>query len=210
MILKHGAAVAAIKIKQVDKGIDFFFSNRSQGVKFVEFIAKVAPVIRSRHDKQLISHDTKSNNYNYKYTFSVEISPICREDLICLPSKVSLSLGNLGPLVICTKPGDKALGYDLYGANCNDIELDNYKNIVIPDVILVKKSYEEKGLRKRGKARLWKLKALNMEIENDKRGEEEKMKSEYEQFLDDLEENPDMRFNVSLYHNVKQQRLVMD
>ncbi|KAF4368479.1 hypothetical protein F8388_018603 [Cannabis sativa] len=103
MILKHGAAVAAIKIKQVDKGIDFFFSNRSQGVKFVEFIAKVAPVIRSRHDKQLISHDTKSNNYNYKYTFSVEISPICREDLICLPSKVSLSLGNLGPLVICTK-----------------------------------------------------------------------------------------------------------
>ncbi|KAM6546776.1 hypothetical protein CsatB_027512 [Cannabis sativa] len=229
--------VAAIKIKQVDKGIDFFFSNRSQGVRFVEFIAKVAAVIRSRHDKQLISHDTKSNNYNYKYTFSVEISPICRENLICLPSKVSLSLGNLGPLVICTKlysladaqvarltdfgkndtifnirthighllkPGDKALGYDLYGANCNDIELDNYKNLVIPDVILVKKSYEEKRLRKCGKARLWKLKALNMEIENDKRGEEEKMKSEYEQFLDDLEENPDMRFNVSLYHNDKE------
>ncbi|KAF4397202.1 hypothetical protein G4B88_009048 [Cannabis sativa] len=175
-------ALAAIKIKQVDKGIDFFFSNRSQGVKFVEFIAKVAPVIRSRHDKQLISHDTKSNNYNYKYTFSVEISPICREDLICLPSKVT----HIGHLL---KPGDKALGYDLYGANCNDIELDNYKNL---------KSYEEKGLRKRGKARLWKLKALNMEIENDKRGEEEKMKSEYEQFLDDLEENPDMRYSTDI------------
>jgi nonsense-mediated mRNA decay protein 3 len=65
-------------------------------------VGKVAPV-RSRNDKQLVSHDTKSNNYNYKYTFSVEISPICREDLICLSPRVAVGLGNLGPLVICTK-----------------------------------------------------------------------------------------------------------
>jgi nonsense-mediated mRNA decay protein 3 len=65
-------------------------------LEFGEFIDKVAPV-RSRHDKQLVSQDTKSNNYNYKYTFSVEICPICREDLICLPPKVAASLGNLGP-----------------------------------------------------------------------------------------------------------------
>ncbi|PHT25215.1 hypothetical protein CQW23_35149 [Capsicum baccatum] len=86
----------------MDQGIDLFFSNRSHAVKFVEFIGKVVPS-RSRNDKQLVSHDPKSNNYNYKYTFSVEISPVCREDLICLPPKVSNSLGNLGPLVICTK-----------------------------------------------------------------------------------------------------------
>ncbi|KDP25831.1 hypothetical protein JCGZ_22553 [Jatropha curcas] len=252
LILKHDAAVRAIKIKQMDQGIDFFFGNRSHGVKFVEFLGKVAPV-RSRHDKQLVSHDPKSNNYNYKYTFSVEISPICREDLICLPPKVAVSLGNIGPLVICTKvtnsialldpftlrhcyldsdqywrssfkslltsrqlveyivldveivspevnvggsryavaeaqvarlsdfgkndtifyikthlghilkPGDQALGYDLYSANNNDIELDKYKGLVLPEVILIKKSYEEKRQRKRGKPRSWKLKSLNME-----------------------------------------------
>ena len=71
-------------------------------MKFVEFIGKVAPM-KSCNDKQLVSHDIKSNNYNYKYTFSVEICPICREDLIFLPLKVAASLGNLGPLVICTK-----------------------------------------------------------------------------------------------------------
>jgi nonsense-mediated mRNA decay protein 3 len=102
LILKHDAAVRAIKIKQMDHGIDFFFGNRSHGVKFVEFVGKVAPV-RSRNDKQLLSHNTKSNNYNYKYTFSVEISPICREELICLSPRVAVGLGNLGPLVICTK-----------------------------------------------------------------------------------------------------------
>ncbi|KAJ8747136.1 hypothetical protein K2173_001693 [Erythroxylum novogranatense] len=291
LILKHDAAGRAIRIKQMDQGIDFFFGNRSHGVKFVEFLGKVSP-IRSRHDKQLVSHDPKSNNYNYKYTFSVEISPVCREDLICLPPKVAVSLGNLGPIVICTKvtnsialldpltlrycfldadqywrsafrslltsrqlveyivldveiispevnvggskyaladaqvarlsdfgrndtiffikthlghllkPGDHALGYDLYGANSNDIELEKYKGLVLPEAILIKKSYEEKRQRKRGKPRAWKLKSLNMEVDDTKgRNEQEKMNSEYEEFLRDLEENPELRFNISLYRN---------
>lgn len=293
LILKHGAAASAIRIKQLDQGIDFFFSNRSHGVKFVEFLGKVAP-IRSRHDKQLVSHDPKSNNYNYKYTFSVEISPICREDLICLPPKVAVSLGNLGPLVICTKvtnsialldpftlrhcfldadqywrasfkslltsrqlveyivldveavssqdiggtryvladaqvarvsdfgkndtifsirthlghllnPGDHALGYDLYAANNNDIELDKYRGLVLPEAILVKKSYEEKRLKKRAKPRTWKLKSLDMEVDDRSRVDQEKTNSEYERFLQDLEENPDLRFNISLYRNKEYQ-----
>ncbi|XVF16562.1 hypothetical protein REPUB_Repub10bG0042500 [Reevesia pubescens] len=289
LILKHDAAVQAIKIKQMEQGIDFFFANRSHAVKFVEFLGKVAPT-KSRHDKQLVSHDTKNNNYNYKYTFSVEISPICREDLICLPQRVAASLGNIGPLVICTKvtnnialldpstmrqcfldtdqywrhafkslltsrqlveydvfnvevvspeynvggskyvfaevevaritdygklfyirthlghilkPGDRALGYDLYGANANDTELDNYRGRVdIPEVILIKKSYEEKRQKKRGKPRPWKLKSLDMELdESNGRAHEEKMDSDYEVFLRDLEENPELRFNLSLYRN---------
>lgn len=296
LILKHDAAARAIRIKQMDQGIDIFFSNRSHAVKFVEFIGKVVP-IRSRNDKQLVSHDTKSSIYNYKYTFSVEICPVCREDLICLPPKVKDGLGNLGPLVICTKvsnnialldpftlrncfldveqywrasfksllssrqlveyivldvesvssevniggskyaladaqvarvsdfgkndtifnvrthlghllnPGDYALGYDLYAANSNDNELDKYKGFVLPDVILVKKSYEEKWQKKRGKPRSWKLKSLNMEIDDNVKGRdhEEKMSSEYEQFLRDLEENPDLRFNISLYRNKEYQ-----
>lgn len=105
LILKHDAAKDAIRIKQMDQGIDFFFRKRSHGVKFVEFVCKVAPA-RSRADKQLVSKDSHTDKCNYKYTFSVEISPICREDLICLPPKLSVSLGNLGPLVICTKVTD--------------------------------------------------------------------------------------------------------
>ncbi|XP_054782491.1 uncharacterized protein LOC129289763 [Prosopis cineraria] len=290
LILRHGTAASAIRIKQMDQGVDFFFSNRSHGVRFVEFLGKVTP-IRSRHDKQLVSHDPKSNNYNYKYTFSVEISPICREDLICLPPRIAISLGNLGPLVICTKvtnnialldpfklrhcfldadqywrtpfksllasrqlveyivldmeavssevivgstkyvladaqvarvsdfgkndtifsirthlghllnPGDYALGYDLYAANNNDIELDKYRGLVLPEAILVKRSYEENRLRERAKPRAWKLKSLDMEVDDKGKIDQEKMNSEYEQFLRDLEENPDLRFNISLYRN---------
>ncbi|KAB1215863.1 hypothetical protein CJ030_MR4G010923 [Morella rubra] len=40
-----------------------------------------------------------------------------------------------------------------------------------------------------------------MEVDDKGRAEQEKTTTEYEQFLKDLEENPDMRFNISLYRN---------
>ena len=45
--------------------------------KLVEFLQSVIP-IRSQHAKKLISHDCSSNVYNYKYTSSVEVVPICK------------------------------------------------------------------------------------------------------------------------------------
>ncbi|OMO57124.1 Nonsense-mediated mRNA decay NMD3 family protein [Corchorus capsularis] len=285
LILKHDAAFHAIKIKQMDQGIDFFFAKMNHAVKFVEFLDKIAP-IKSTTVKQLVN----SNNY-YKYTLSVEICPICREDLICLPPRVAASLGNIGPLVICTKvtssitlldpftlrqcfldtdqywrhsfksllgsrqlveydifnikvvspeysvggskyvlvdaevarvtdsrklfhirthlghilkPGDRALGYDvLYGVNSNDMVLDKLKvSSVLPEAILIKKSYEQKRQKEHGKPRSWKLKSLDMELDKSKgRGDEEKMKSDYEAFLRDLEEDPELRFNILLYCN---------
>ncbi|CAA6669697.1 unnamed protein product [Spirodela intermedia] len=281
LILKHSAAERAINIKEMDQGIDFFFGNRSHAVKFVEFLGSVVPC-KSRNDKQLVSHDSKSNNYNYKYTFSVEICPICREDLICLPPKVSNSLGNLGPLVLCMKvsdsiflldpvtlrsaymdanqywrlpfkplltsrqlveylvfnvevegpkatigkkdyalayaevarvsdigrtfivrthlghllePGHTALGYDLYASNSND-----------PEAILIKRSHEEERKKMRGKTRAWKLKNMKMEVDDSvKRVDEEKKNTEYEEFLRDLEVDPELRFNISFYRNKERQ-----
>jgi hypothetical protein len=59
------------------QGVDFFFSNRAHALKFIDFVQGVVPV-KYRHDKQLVSHNEHNNIYNYKYTFSVEIVPVCR------------------------------------------------------------------------------------------------------------------------------------
>lgn len=289
LIIKHQASSQCINIKQMHDGVDFFYSNRSHAIKFVDFLNNVVP-IKFRNDKQLVSHDTHSNTYNYKFTFSVEICPVCRDDLVCLPQKVAASLGNIGPLVLCMRvsnnlmlldpntlryayhdcnqywrvpykallshkqlveyivldveaepaisigsnrfsqahvqvarvsdfgkndtiftvkthighllsPGDHALGYDLYGANTNDMEMDKYKGLVLPDVVLVKKSYEETRQRKRGRARPWKLKSLAMEIDPAAatKQEEQKRAMEYERFLEELEEDPEMRSKIALY-----------
>ncbi|KAJ0256126.1 hypothetical protein HA466_0091330 [Hirschfeldia incana] len=292
LILRHDAASRAIRIQQVDQGIDFFFGNKSHANGFVEFLRKVVP-IEYRQDQQLVSHDVKSSLYNYKYTYSVKICPVCREDLICLPSKVASGLGNLGPLVLCTKvsdnitlldprtlrcafldarqyfrsgfrsaltsrqlvkyfvfeveppvgeatvggqkyalsyvqiaresdigkmfyvqthlghilkAGDQALGYDIYGANVNDDEMEKYRLKVkngLPEAILIKKCYDEQRERKKGKPRAFTTKKLPMEMDESRgRGvDPEKMENEYEEFLRDLEENPELRFNISLYKN---------
>jgi hypothetical protein len=44
---------------------------------------------RFRSDKQLVSHDIHTSTYNYKYTFSVEIAPVCKviSNIDCLMSE---------------------------------------------------------------------------------------------------------------------------
>lgn len=62
------------------QGVDFFFSNRAHALKFIDFVQNHVP-IKYRHDKQLVSHNEHASTYNYKYTFSTEIVPICRVSL---------------------------------------------------------------------------------------------------------------------------------
>lgn len=64
-----------------------------------------------------------------------------------------------------------ALGYDLINANMVAMDFEAFVNRggSVPDVILVKKSYEEKRKKSRGKAqRAWKLKQLPMEVDDDR------------------------------------------
>lgn len=90
------------KTKPLGEGIDFFFDKCDDARKIVEYMQRVIPC-RYSTSQQLISHDTRSNVYNYKYTFSVEIVPICKEDIVCLPIATSKALGNIGRLCICTR-----------------------------------------------------------------------------------------------------------
>ncbi len=59
------------------QGVDFFFGSRSAAQKFCSFLESVVPT-RKRSDKQLVSMNEHEGTYNYKYTFSVEIVPLCK------------------------------------------------------------------------------------------------------------------------------------
>ncbi|KAJ9534620.1 hypothetical protein QJQ45_002905 [Haematococcus lacustris] len=299
LILKHQAAEQAIKVTDIHEGIDFFFSSRSHALKLIDFLQNVVP-IRFRADKQLVSHDTHSNTYNFKFTFSVEMAPVCKDDLVCLPVKLSAALGGLGPLVLCTKvtnqitlldpltlrgvsqnadvywrnpyvalasqralteyivldveltgqtqgrwalaevqvarksdfgrndtrfnvrthlghllqPGDTALGYDLSSMQPVALDFEAWVNKggQVPDVILVRKSYEEKRRKRRDKGmpeRLWKLKRLGMDVDDaapatkGSRGaaanDAQARERDTQRFLEELEEDPEMRQHVNLY-----------
>ena len=70
------------------QGVDFFFSKRSHAQRFLDFLQGVVP-LRYRTDKQLVSHNEQNASYNYKYTFSVEIVPICK---VCTVLTLSLQM----------------------------------------------------------------------------------------------------------------------
>lgn len=104
LILKQGAHREAINIKEVPNGIDFFFSARNHAEKFVDFLTSAAPV-RSRKSQELISMDTHTSMKSYKFTFSCELVPICKDDLVALPIKLAKQIGNISPLVLCYRVG---------------------------------------------------------------------------------------------------------
>ncbi|GFQ75666.1 60S ribosomal export protein NMD3 [Trichonephila clavata] len=100
LILKHSMHSNCINIKAIHAGVDFFFTKKDDARKMVDFFMSVVPC-KYTTAQQLISHDTHSNTFDYKHTFSVEIVPICRDDVVCLPLSLSRSLGNIGQVCIC-------------------------------------------------------------------------------------------------------------
>ncbi len=104
LILKHGAHKDTINIKEAKDGIDFFFSARNQATKFVDFLKSVVP-IQSKSSPELISEDIHTSTKSMKFAFSVEILPICKDDLVALPIPLAKKIGNISPIALCYRIG---------------------------------------------------------------------------------------------------------
>ena len=77
---------------------------------------------------------------------------------------------------------------------------------MIPDVVLVKKIYAEKSVRNR--RRRWRLK--HMEGLHERIGSSDSANHEYDDFLEDLEEDPELRQNVNVYKDNRKMIAVDD
>lgn len=288
LILKNAAHRDTLNIKEAKDGIDFYFSARNQGEKFVDFLTSSVPV-KVKNSQELISMDIHTSKRSYKFSYSAEIVPVCKDDLVALPIKLAKQSGNMSPLCLCYKigtavylmdpqtlntaeipsnvywrapftaladtqelvefivmdiehtttqkgkwvlaeatvarasdlgvndrtfftrthlghllqPGDSAMGYLLSETNFNNpefeaIEASNTYGSTVPDVVLVKKHYIR---RRKNRPRQWKLKRMDKE-EGDllpKKADQDRMDREYEQFLQDVEEDEDLRGTMALY-----------
>jgi nonsense-mediated mRNA decay protein 3 len=91
LIMKHGAHKDTLNIREAKDGIDFFFSQRNQAEKFIDFLNSVVPV-KIKSSQELISHDVHTSKTQYKFTYSAELVPICKDDLVALPIKMATRL----------------------------------------------------------------------------------------------------------------------
>lgn len=91
--------------------MDFFFKTKSHAQKLIDFLNGSVPH-RSKESKELVSHDTKNNSYNYKYTFYFEMPKICRDDLVIIPKRLAKEFGGVNSLGICYKVTTKIHMFD--------------------------------------------------------------------------------------------------
>ncbi|KAB5515083.1 NMD3 family-domain-containing protein [Coniochaeta sp. 2T2.1] len=104
LILKHGAHKDTINIKEAKDGIDFFFSEKNRAGKFVDFLNSVVPC-KVKTSQELISQDVHTSTKSYKFSWSVELVPVCKDDLVALPITLARQIGNISPLVLCHRIG---------------------------------------------------------------------------------------------------------
>lgn len=102
LILKHNAHLDTVSIQETKDGLDFFYSQKNHAAKMLDFLNTVVPV-RTKKSEELVSQDIHSGSSSYKFSFSVELVPICRDDLVVLPKTLAHQLGYILRLVLCSK-----------------------------------------------------------------------------------------------------------
>lgn len=125
LILKHKAHDQTLGIKPIHDGLDFFYANESAARKMVDFLAAVLPC-RYQHSKKLISHDIHSNIYNYKFTYSVEIVPISKDSLVCLPKKLTHHLGGISPICLVYRTTNSVNLMDVTSGQIAEVHATTY------------------------------------------------------------------------------------
>jgi len=57
---------------------------------------------RSKPLEQL--HSSNTHTHNFKYTYSIEIVPICKDDFVCIPLKQAQTLSNITSALLWPTP----------------------------------------------------------------------------------------------------------
>ena len=125
LILKHKTYTKAISIKEQSEGVDFYFSNKSQGNSFSSFIQSCLPC-KTKQSRQLISVDEKSNVAEYKDTILIEIAPVCQDDLIILNEEQYKKLGGIGPILLCFKQANTLHFIDPISFEMKELDSNTY------------------------------------------------------------------------------------
>eukprot|EP00040_Diaphanoeca_grandis_P029390 m.172169 g.172169 ORF g.172169 m.172169 type:complete len:540 (+) comp31672_c2_seq1:280-1899(+) len=167
LIIKHRAYRDCINIKSRPDGVDFFFANKSKAKKMVDFFNSCSP-IRSKTSERLISADIHTSSYNYKHTFSIELVPVCKNDVVCMHPALARKYGHMSPLAICTHVGSAVRFIDPATLNVAEMTAEKYwakpfnsvcdhKQLVEYIVLEAELVYEEGKLVQKGKYTLCEL-----------------------------------------------------
>ena len=116
-----------IKIGSERHGMNFYFEQRGHAQRLLDFLVSAVPH-KTKESRELVSHNTKSNTYNFKYTYFVEIPKICRDDLVILPKKLCREFGGVNRIAVCYKVTSKIFLFDPISLQTYQMGTEQYFN----------------------------------------------------------------------------------
>lgn len=115
IILKNKMQEKALSIKEVNEGVDFYFTSKRDGELFTEFIASVVPT-KITHSKKYVSMSTTT------FTFLLDIANVAKYDLFIMDDETMKHFGGIGPLLLCTRLSSRTSFIDLISYKTIDID----------------------------------------------------------------------------------------
>jgi nonsense-mediated mRNA decay protein 3 len=122
----HTLRTALVTLLQTHKdGMDFFYGERNQAARMMSFLESVIPV-RIKQSKKLISADNHSNTYNFHYSYIVMVVPVCKDDLVLLPAKLSENMGQFTRLCLAQRVSNSISLVDPLTAQTAEVNIEKY------------------------------------------------------------------------------------
>ncbi len=106
-LLSHGsrgrgrALDSAIDVKHVAGGLDFLFRRQQHAARLATLISLLAPC-RTKVSQTVVAANAKQGTSNVRHTWSVDLAPLCRGDLVLLPRHLACGVG---PLALVSRVG---------------------------------------------------------------------------------------------------------
>lgn len=122
-----------LQVQTKKSGFDFYFASLDNARHFCQYLSKAAPM-RMKTSQSLVSEDRRNNTANIKHTVSLDMVPLCRDDLVVVDKHSAKGVGRLsGRLCLVLKisstvhlvDASPSRGSDM-AACCTDLTSDNY------------------------------------------------------------------------------------
>ena len=97
-----------------------------QGALTKPLLSSAVLARRTKSSEQLISADMQNHSTNTKLSYSVEIIPICKDDVVCLPAKVARAMSNISQIAVCHRVGNQIYLIDPVTLTLGDISSNVY------------------------------------------------------------------------------------
>ena len=124
-ILKHNIHIECNAIERVNDGLDFQFFEKSQADKFISFLKNILP-LDIKTSNSVKGQDLKSMIYDTRFSYSLKIPSISRQDLILLPKFFFNNSGHKMNFGICLKISKKIKLIDPFNGLKFNIESKSY------------------------------------------------------------------------------------